>query len=100
MTAVKNQEMDLSEMKGGEIRNNPNKKILSHGHKALPFDLPVAISVTRHMKAAAEGEPAGLIGHTLDLDAYTYKADIQIKFVRGKMVVILLDGKEIGRKKL
>lgn len=81
------------------MRSDPNRVTLGHGYKALPYDLPVAMSVSRHMGAADEAK-AGLIGHTLAIDAYTFGAKVEIKFVRGKMLVITLDGKEIARKKV
>ncbi len=79
---------------------DPNMVYLKKANGALPLDLPLVATVTRHFRPLGADKVSGLAGHTLVLKDRTTDHDIEIKFYRTqKQTVICVDGEEIIKLK-
>lgn len=68
--------------------------------KALPPDCPALVSLTRHQKPNGMSQPPDLLGwtvHVLPVENIHGDCKIELKFVRGGPIAIIVDGAEVHR---
>lgn len=80
--------VDLSRQHATPVRNKPDVARVDHGHKQLPFDLPVQMTVFRLLEDAEGNKPevgvhsANLSGWELEIDCFTIPCQITVQIIR------------------
>lgn len=85
----------MDHVKASPVRGTEDSFTLGGGHRTLPFDLPVYMRVNRHMGDVNGAR--GLLGTSLEIDCFTFQANVTLKFVNGRAMVVLVDGQEVAR---
>ncbi len=80
--------VDLSRQHTTPVRDRPDVARVDHGHKQLPFDLPIQMTVFRLLDEAEDSRPeagshsANLTGWELGIDCYTIPCQITVQIIR------------------
>ncbi len=101
----KTQRVKSKEFKHVGVRNKPNKRMVGKG-QGLPYDLPVYLSVDRHLGDSVKNPSLPTVnelkGWTITVDCFTFEEEVKIKIARNGMLAICLGDevlKTIKKKK-
>ncbi len=90
--------VDISELSTTPVRGNPNQHRVDHGHKKLPFDLPIQLSVNRLTETNKDGIQTTLTlgGWELLLECITVPAKVTHRITRNpSRLEILVNGEVV-----
>ncbi len=80
--------VDLEKQHATQTRGQPDSTRLDHGHKMLPFDLPVHMTVHRLLEEGKDNRPesgiysTNLVGWEMGIDCFTIPCQITVQITR------------------
>lgn len=88
--------VEIAETRQIAVRGDEDRFTLGHGHKELPFDLPVMLQVVRHLKDTDDGVKK-LVGWEVDMNVLA-RGHVEVKILHPKGMAILVDGAVVYKK--